>query len=85
MKNQRLKSILLIAAAFILYGCNEQFLEKGISPLQTNSSAFLSQSPVVSSKTEVPNDAYIIVFKDQTTDNDKELEISKWVRLTLEL
>jgi subtilisin family serine protease len=77
MKNQRLKSILLIAAAFILYGCNEQFLEKGISPIQTNSSAFLSQSPVVSSKTEVPNDAYIIVFKDQTTDKEIEDEVGE--------
>lgn len=77
MKNQRLKSILLIAAAFLLYSCNEQFLEKGISPLQTNSSGFLSQSPVVSSKTEVPNDAYIIVFKDQTTDNEIDQELEK--------
>jgi subtilisin family serine protease len=77
MKNQRLKSILLIAAAFLLNSCSEQFLEKGLSPIQTNSSVFLSQSPVVSSKTEVPNDAYIVVYKDQTTDKEIEDEVGE--------
>ena len=77
MKTQRLKSILLIGAAFLLYGCNEQFLEKGVSPIQTNSTGFLSLSPVVSSKTGVPNDAYIIVYKDQTTDQEIEDEVGE--------
>jgi subtilisin family serine protease len=77
MKNQRLKSILLIGAAFLLYGCNEQFLEKGVTPIQTNSSSLISQSPMVYSKTEVPNDAYIVVYKDQTTDREIEDEVGE--------
>jgi subtilisin family serine protease len=77
MKNQRVKSILLIAATFLIYSCNEQFLEKGISPMQLNSSGLLSQSPIVASKTEVPNDAYIIVYKDETTDKEIEDEVGE--------
>ena len=77
MKNQRLKSILFIASAFFLYGCNEQFLEKGLSPIQSNPSGLFSQSPIASNKTEVPNDAYIVVYKDQTTDNEIEDEVGE--------
>lgn len=77
MKNQRSKSILLIASAFLFYSCNEPFLEKGISPFLTNSSELLSQSPVVLFKTEVPNDAYIIVYKDQTTDKEIDDEVGE--------
>jgi subtilisin family serine protease len=77
MKTKRFQSILLIVASLLLYSCNEQFLEKGISPMQMNSSGFLSQSPVVSFKSEVPNDAYIVVYKDQTTDKEIEDEVGE--------
>lgn len=77
MKNQRLQSILLIGAAFFLYSCQEQFLEKGTSPFQTNSSELSSQSPLLSSKTGLPYDVYIIVYKDQTTDKEIEVEVEE--------
>ncbi len=70
-----IETIFFITASLLLYCCNEQFLEKGISPIKMNSSGFLSQSPVVSFKTEGPNDAYIVVYKDQTTDKEIEYKM----------
>ena len=79
MKNLLLKTLWCILTAFLLESCTEQFSEKGILPNQSNPNDLMLQ-PVNANnatKTEVPNDAYIIVYKDQTTDKELEDEVGE--------
>ncbi len=79
MKNLLLKTLWCILTAFLLESCTEQFSEKGILPNQSNPNDLMLQ-PVNANnatKTEVPNDAYIIVYKVQTTDKELEDEVGE--------
>ena len=79
MKNLRLKTILLIAAVFVLESCQEQISDKGILPNQSNLSdlILMPSSTMNANKTEVPNDAYIVVYKDQTSEKEIDDEVSE--------
>jgi subtilisin family serine protease len=79
MKNLFLSIIFITATTILLSSCTEQFSEKGILPNQSNPNDLMLQ-PVNANnatKTEVPNDAYIIVYKDQTTDKELEDEVGE--------
>jgi len=79
MNNLRLKTILFIAAAFVLASCQEQISDKAILPNQANLNdlTLMPTNTSNANKTELPDDAYIIVFKDQTTDNEIDQELEK--------
>ncbi|NQW77127.1 MAG: S8 family peptidase [Cytophagales bacterium] len=76
MKNHVVKIVSLAALAVFMLACNEQFSDKGILPNQSNPSELFSQpSNSNLNQTELPNDVYIVVFKEKTTGKEIDDEV----------
>ncbi len=68
----------IILAAGTLFSCTEQFLEKGDLTSKISSDAVLSQAvPSASKTTQISQDAYIVVYKEGTSDKEVENEVGE--------
>jgi hypothetical protein len=70
---QSLRFAFIILAAGTLSSCTEQFLEKGDLTSKIGQDAVISQAiPSASKTTPISQDAYIVVYKEGTSDKEVE-------------
>lgn len=78
---QTFRYALIIFAAGTLFSCTEQFLEKGDLTNKITSDADFSATISSPSKTmQIPQDAYIVVYKEGTSDKEVENEVGEMER-----
>ena len=71
MKRKIITSGILIAMSALVISCSESLTDSNLQPTQKIANGDLSQASNLS-KTIVPDDAYIVVYKDQTSDRELE-------------
>lgn len=77
MKNLH-HSSLIILFSIAVFGCTEQFLEKSEIAKRNDPDVIISQVNTIASKTEPVNQyAYIVVYKDSTSDEDVKSELKE--------
>ena len=74
MKRKIITSGILIAMSALVISCSESLTDSNLQPTQKIANGDLSQASNLS-KTIVPDDAYIVVYKDQTSDRELESEV----------
>ena len=74
MKRKLIASGLAITLSILVFSCTESLTELNPQNAQNINQAGLSQ-PSNLSKTMVPDDAYIVVYKDQTSDKELDTEV----------
>ncbi len=74
MKRKLIASGLAITLSILVFSCTESLTELNPQNAQNINQAGLSQ-PSNLSKTMVPDDAYIVVYKDQTSDKVLDAEV----------
>lgn len=74
MKRKLIASGLAITLSILVFSCTESLTELNPQNAQNINQAGLSQ-PSNLSKTMVPDDAFIVVYKDQTSDKELDAEV----------
>lgn len=78
MRYFRLPSLLLLSVTLFLASCTEQFLENGEKLSPQNASIQLVEPSVVKNKVGIPDDLYIVVYKDDTEDDEMDDEVEEY-------
>ncbi len=76
MRYFRLPSLLLLSVTLFLASCTEQFLENGEKLSPQNASIQLVEPSVVKNKVGIPDDSYIVVYKDSITITELKKEVA---------
>ena len=76
MRYFRLPSLLLLSVTLFLASCTEQFLENGEKLSLQNASIQLVEPSIVKNKVGIPDDSYIVVYKDSVTITELKKELS---------
>lgn len=76
MRYFRLPSLLLLSVTLLLASCTEQFLENGEKLSPQNALLQLVDPVAVVNKVGIPDDSYIVVFKDSLSVLDVKREVS---------
>ncbi len=76
MRYFRLSSLLLLSVTLFLASCTEQFLENGDKLSPQNASIQLVEPSVVKNKVGIPDDSYIVVYKDSITITELKKQVA---------